>query len=298
MAISGNLPKHLEVAARTGVLAATPNDGDMPWRRVAMEVDLTAKTTTLVDLGGVPYPTQKPQVVQDMIEKSLSVTPEDWYLTVPISQNAIDDDQTGSLLKKFQGVLPAYYRHINARVFTVLNAGDGQTYGACYDDQDFFDSDHADPGGSYQTAQDNEGALTLSLDNFHTIWVAAQGFMDDQGHYTNYEYNLLVCHPTSNVLAANITGNTQAMDTGNRESNPYAGRIGYITAPQLDTTAWHLIASSESVKPMFVAMRKQPQLIDMKYDSDQPNGGMHYFRYHGRYVVGYGDWRLAKQGNT
>jgi hypothetical protein len=47
MAISGNLPKHLEVAARTGVLASPARD-DLPYRQVAMEADLTAKTTTLV----------------------------------------------------------------------------------------------------------------------------------------------------------------------------------------------------------------------------------------------------------
>lgn len=297
MAISGNLPNHLVVAARTGILSAVPNP-KTPWRRVAMEIDLTASTTTLVDLGGMPYPTQDAAVVQSMIEKSKTVTPEDWNLTLHISDNAVRDDQTASLLQKFQNLMPAYDKHINSRVFTVLNAGDGQTYGACYDGQDFFDSDHVDKGAHYTTNQDNEATLTLSLDNFNTAWVAANAFVDDQGQYTQYNYNLLVCHPTNNVVAANITGNTDAMDTGNREVNPYAGNFSYIMAPELDTNAWYIIAESESVKPLYVAFKKRPQLQEIWFDPQQPDGGMHYFKYHARYVVGYGDWRLAYQGQT
>lgn len=298
MAIRGNLPGHLEVAARTGVLTAQPRQV-MPWRSVAMDVDLTAKTTTLVDLGGIPYPTENPAVVRDMIEKSLEVEPEDWYLTVSISQNAIDDDQTGTVQGKFMSVIDGFERHINERVFTVLNAGDGQTYGACYDTQDFFDSDHADPGGEYQTSQDNEYALALSPDNFETVWVAAQQTLDDQGKYTNYIYDLIVCHPTNYKKAWDISTNAMSYDTANNETNPFSGLLKIpVTSPNLDSTAWYLIASSESVKPLFVAMRKRPTLIDMKFDGQQPDGGKHYFTYHGRYVVGYGDWRLAYQGNT
>lgn len=201
-------------------------------------------------------------------------------------------------MRKFQNLRPAFERHINNLVFKVLDAGDSTTYGSCYDTQDFFDSDHVDAGAHYQTAQDNEGASVLSLDNFHTMWTAAKAFVDDQGEYCNYDYNLLVCNPANNVVAANITGNVQAMDTGNREMNPYAGNLSYITDPNIGAAAWHLIASSESTKPLIVGMRKAPALKRMWFDSQQEKGGIHYFQYDARYVVVYGDWRLAKQGNT
>ena len=63
MAVTGKLPKHLEVAARSGVLLAKPSD-KAQWRRIAMEVPLSAKDTTLVDIGALPFPTEKPQVVK------------------------------------------------------------------------------------------------------------------------------------------------------------------------------------------------------------------------------------------
>ena len=297
MAIRGNLPKHLEVAARTAVLISPMRD-DFQYRQIAAEIDLTASQTTLVDLGGMPVPTTNPKDVDTLIEKALTVEPEDWYLTLHISQNMLDDDQTGRLQAQFQNLNPAFQRHIDQRTFTILNAGDAQTYGACYDGNDFFDNDHVDKGAAYTTNQSNEGALALSLDNFNTAMVAARQFRDDQGNYTNFNYNLLVGHVTNEVLCANITGNSQAMDTANREMNPYAGRTRYFTRPELDSTAWYLVAANELTKPMIVAVRKRPQLLDMWFDAQAGDGGLHYFMFHGRYVHVYGDWRLAYQGNT
>jgi len=52
------------------------------------------------------------------------------------------------------------------------------------------------------------------------------------------------------------------------------------------------------VKPIVLGIRKRPTLHNMWFDSQQPDGGYHYFQYHARYVGVYGDWRLAYQGNT
>jgi phage major head subunit gpT-like protein len=109
---------------------------------------------------------------------------------------------------------------------------------------------------------------------------------------------LLVTHPTNNVISANITGNTQAMDTANREINPYAGTLSYITTPYFDTTAWVLVAASEPTKPIIVGIRKRPQLVNMWFDSQADNGGIHYFQYNARYNLAYGDWPVAIMGNS
>lgn len=297
MAIGGNLPKHLEVAARTGVLAAKAVD-NMPYRRVATEVDLTARSTTFVDLGGMPIPTEDPKAVDTMVERGKNVEPQDWYLTVSISQNAIDDDQTGTLESKFRAVLPAFQRHINNHTFEVLNAGDAATYGTgITTSTTFFGNSHLYPGAKNTTAQDNVSALTLSLDNYNTAWVAMRQFKDDQGNYYDLMPNLLICHPSNNLVAANITGNSASYDTANREMNPYMGSQ-YITVPQFDTTAWVLVDESRSTKPLYVAVRKRPTLNDQWFDAQQTDGGRWYWQYHGRYVVGYGDPMLAYMGNS
>ncbi|MCP5101006.1 MAG: hypothetical protein GY943_36105 [Chloroflexi bacterium] len=297
MAISGNLPKHLEVAARSGVLGAVAQD-NMPYRRVAMEVDLTAQSTTFVDLGGMPVPTSDPKAVDTMIEKGKTVQATDWNLTLTISGNAILRDQTASLERSFKNLMPAFQRHINALTFTVLNAGDTSTYGTgITNETEFFADAHVYPGGKNTTAQDNLGAVALSDDSFHTVWVAFSQHKDDQGNFYNLNGNLLICHPSNNKIAANITGNPNSYDTANHEINPYAG-MNYITVPQFDTTAWVLMDESYSAKPLYVAVEKRPALQDMWFDSQQPDGGKHYFKYHGLYVVGYGDPLLAYMGNS
>lgn len=297
--LSGDVPKHLTIGARTGFLTAI-KEYSARWQRVAMTVQMGAKSIDIVDLGGAPMPVNSKagNTVQQMIEKSQTLTVESWDITIFISRDALEDDQTGTLERRVRGAGRNFSRHMNKRVFETLNGGDGTTYGLCYDGQEFFDSDHVDAGAQYQTDQDNEYALALSLDNFETVMVAAKDTVDDMGVYTEYMYDLLVCNPALERTAANITGNPNAYDTGNNEVNPYSGRVQYITSPYYDSTAWHLIASNEPIKPIIVAMREMPTLLASWYDPKQPEGGYYYFKYYGRYEMHYGDWRLAYQGNT
>lgn len=295
--ISGNVPKHLVVAARTGFLVAL-KAARADWKKVAMPLKMGAKSIDLVDLGAAPMPKDH-YTVQDFIEKYKTVTPTDWSIVVWISYNAVKDDQTGALERKVKGAGRNFDKHMNDRCFTVLNAGDSQTYGACYDDQDFIDSDHVDKGADYQTAQDNENALTLGPDNFETVWVAAQGFKNDQGEETEYVYDLLVCHPSNRRESHQICKNEWLdWSTGNREKNPWQGELTYITTPKFDSTAWHLIASSEETKPLILAIKEEPHLQDAWFDPKAEDGGRYYFKYFARYEVHYGDWRLVNQGNT
>lgn len=296
--ISGNVPNHLIVGARTGFLTALvqPN---LPYQRIAETIKLDSKSATLVDLGGAPMPVQdRAAIVQSFIEKSMTVKPVDWHITVYISYNAVQDDLTGNLERRVRSAGNNFTKHLNNRVFTVLNAGDGQTYGVAYDGQDFFDSDHVDKGAAYTTNQDNEQALALSLDNFTTVNVAAQLYVDDQGEYVNYAPNLLVVPPALEYIAAQITGNPQRYDTANHAVNPYAGKFDYIVAPQLDSTAWFLLDTNEPIKPLIVVMRQEPFLQETWFDPEQRDGGYYYFKFYARYEVYYGDWRLATMGNT
>ena len=298
--IGGNVPKHLVVAAKTGFLSSV-RSANFPWQQVAMTLNMDAKSIDLVDLGAAPMPVASKNgvTVQDMIERTKTVTPIDWDITVWISQNAIDDDQTGSLERKVRQAGMNFQKHINKRVFTVLNGGDTTTYGLAYDGQDFFDSDHVDKGAAYSTSQDNEGVLALSLDNYETAWKAAQVFRDDQGEFTEYNYDLLVCHPDNFRTASNIVGNQLDYNTANRADNPFSELLRpIVTSAHLDSAAWYLIASNEATKPLILAMRKQPALQSAWFEPSAPDGGRHFFKFFGRYEVHYGDWRLAYQGQT
>lgn len=297
MPISGNVPSHLLAAARTGFLSAVKTT-PMPWQQVAGTLNMGAKSIDLVDLGAAPMPTESNPVGQDFIEKTLTVKPRDWSIKVPLSYNAMNDDQTGTLDTRVRAAGENFQRHINNLIFKALDGGDGSTYGLAYDGQYFFDSDHVDKGAAYTTSQDNVSALALSLDNFQTVLNASRLFVDDQGEYVEHMYDTIIVPPALEYTAAQITGNPQAYDTANREANPYSGRFKTIVSAQLNTTAWVLAATGEVQKPIYLAMREQPGLQDAWFDPDGADGGLYWFKFYARYNVFYGDWRLAHLGNT
>lgn len=297
--ISGNVPQSLSLLAKTGFLT-TARKPVPDWAPIARMVDMTAKNQTLVDLGGAPMPTRQRGKfnAQDFIEKSMAIEPLDWELPVGIEGNAIKDDQTGKLLEKVRAAGSNFQRHIAQTAFQALNDGDGTNYGTAYDGLNFYSNSHLDKGAQYVTLQDNLDSLTLSLTNFETVRVKAKLARDDQGEFTDYDYNLLVVDPTNERNAANITGNPLDATTGNRAINPYAGKTNHIVSPKLDTGAWILVASSEVIKPIIIVMREAPHLEDAWKDPEAPKGGMYWFKFTARYNFYYGDWRTAFLGHS
>lgn len=297
---SGNVPQHLSLLAKTGflttVLKAVPD-----YAPIAQVIDLTAKNQTLVDLGAAPMPTRNRGKfnAQDFIEKSLPVEPVNWELPVWISGNAVKDDQTGKLLTKVRNAGSNFQRHIAQTAFQALNDGDAITnYGAGYDGLAFYSNSHLDKGAQYATIQDNLDSLALSMTNFETVRVKAKLARDDQGEFTDYNYDLLVVDPSNERNAANITSNPQDAGTADRAINPYNGKVSSLVSPKLDTGAWVLVASSESIKPILIVMREKPHLEDAWKDPEAPDGGRYYFLFTARYNFYYGDWRLAFMGKS
>ena len=296
MTVSQNVPQHLVVGARSGFLAAMA-DIQMPWRQVAGEFTMTSKAIDLVDLGGAPMPLEDiaGAVSQDFIERAKEIKPRNWQLTVGVSYNAVQDDQTGSLERKVRAAAENFQRHINKLVFLALDDGADTTYGTAYDALAFFDGSHLN--GS-QSTYDNEFALALSLDNFQTNLNLARLFTDESGEYVDAMYNTLIVPPALERIAANIVGNTEDYATGNRAINPYSGKFSLVVTPYFDTTAWVVAAVSPQNKPLWVAWREQPFLQDAWFDPKGGDGGMYNFKFYGRYNIAYGDPRLAFLGNT
>ena len=298
--ISGNIPQHLLVAAKTGFLT-TAAPAVPTYAPIAQTVMMDAKSIDLVDLGASPMPLESKgrTAKQDFIEKTLQVKPKDWEITVRISHNAVKDDQTGTLESKCRMAGDNFQLHISNLAFQALNDGDATTnFSAGYDGLAMFSNSHVDKGAQYTTLQDNLNGLALSLDNFETVRVAANNFRQDQGEFTHYNYDLLVVPPALERIAAQITNNPFAYDTANRENNPYAGQVKFLVHPKLDSTAAILVASSAAIKPILVVMREAPNLQSAWFDPEAGDGGMYNFKFYARYNHYYGDWRLAAMINT
>lgn len=297
--ISGQVPNHLVIGARTGFLSAIKKQ-DFSYKLFTETFDMQSQDQVVTDLGSAPMPkdSSSGMTVQDFVERALTLKVTDWDITVHISHNAVKDDQTGKLDQQVRQAGRNYEKHKNKQAFEFLNSGDGTTFGVGYDEVAFFAATHVDAGAENQTAQDNVGALALSLDNFNTIWALAMTFKDDRGEFENYNYDLLVVHQTNRKMAAQIADNPQAEGTGNRDINPFQNEISYITSPEFDNNAWTLLATNEEIKPLIFADREAPNLQHAWLDPKKPQGGWFMFKFYARYAFHYGNWRLAYMGQT
>ena len=299
MIVRSDIAKSLEYGSKAQFL-----EGRDAWPiqrgLVSSQAVSTGKSEVYVGLGAHPMPVEAVDRVRvrGLTERTIEITNKGWEVTLGVSHNAINDDRVGHVLPWMRNAGMRFEQHMDQRVFKALDGGDSTTYGKCYDTQDFFDSDHADIGADYTTSQDNEAALTLSLDNFNTAWIAAKAFKDDRGEYVNVPYDLLVVGPALMTLASQICDNEHAYDTGNREVNPYQGKFRYIVNPNINSTAWFITCSLLPSKPIIFQLREAPRMSVWDDEAIAFEGGMRYFKWYSQYEVGYGDWRLAYMGNT
>lgn len=317
-----DIAAHLERQVRTGFLKGIK--GYTPLRSAFCgETPSDGAFETYADMGDVPWPVQNAGKVgaggtdsrtgavavgqaneggQITIvggeERAVLVYNVDWEIAIGIYHNAIDDDKAGDLEAWARGAALNFEKHKDYMAFSLLNAGDGSTYGLCYDGLSFYNDSHKDPGAEYQTTQDNKYAVTLSLDNFETVKVAASKFLNSRGQPVGFNHNLLIVPPDLERTGAQVSSNPEAYDTSNREKNPYSGSVRLLVAPGgwLDTTAWMVIDTSMPQKPVYIQTRKNADLVI--WDDETQGGGIRYFKWHARYNGFYGDWRLAIMGQT
>ncbi len=323
MITRADIAAHLESQVRVGFLTGsktyTPLRGNF-----VREVPSDGAFESYTDMGMLPWPIQNAgnmglggtdtktnaNMVGSMSggrqitiiggqEKSLIVYNADWEIAIGIEHNTIDDDRAGDLESWARDAASNFEKHKDYLSFSALNSGAATTYGYGYDKVVFFSASHADPSAEYTTVQSNVNTLSLSLDNFQTVKVAASKFLDDRGKPIGFNHNLLIIPPDLEYAAAQITLNREAYDTANREINPYAGRVQSIVAPGawLDSTSWFLVDPNQTHKPINLQMRKQPSLVIWD-EEHQGGGGVRFFKWHARYSVFYGDWRLCVQGNS
>lgn len=319
-----DIAAHLEKSIRTGFLVGVKdyNPLNTPFTR---EVPSDGSFETYADMGATPWPVQNtgkegaagtdaklhaPKVnqmtggVQLQIlggeEKAMIVYNVDWELGIGITHNAIDDDRIGDIEAWARSAGQNFKRHQDFLSFDALNNGAATTkYGPGYDGLSFFNASHVDKGALYTTVQSNVFTVALSLDNFESVKVASSKYKNSIGQPVGLNHNLLIIPPDLERIGAQITQNKEDYAVADRKINPYAGSNSYQVAPGgwLDATAWFLIDPSLPQKPLNLQMRKPPELKIVD-DEFAPDGGTRFYKWHSRYAIFYGDWRLCTQGNT
>ena len=298
--ITGNVPDFMVIGARTNFLAAI-SDTPKNWQRVASVVNLTANYAPLVDLGAAPMPVEAMgrREHQDFIEKALTVKPKNWEITVGISWNTVQDDQTGTINQKVRAAGENFQLDMEKKTMYALANGTSTTdpYHAGYDNLALFSASHLDSGAHNTTAQSNTNSLALTPDNFNTVRAAGRNLLNDQSLPFDYSHNLLLVNPNDERNAAQISNNPWRAGSGDRTINPYQGMVKYVTSPFLTSGQWFLVDEDRSVKPLLMVIREQPNLQSAWFVPDAADGGYYYFKFYARYDVWPGLWPLVLKGN-
>lgn len=319
-----DIAAHLEKVVRTGFLAGSKNytPKRSPFCR---DVPSDGAFEIYADMGAAPWPvanagkagltgtdgrTQVPQngqlnsgqqvTVLGGEEKGLIVYNRDWETVIGITHNAIDDDRGGDLEDWASGAGVRFEQHKDYMAFNALNTGEATTFiGACHDGLSLFNDSHVDPGAEYQTTQDNKYALALSYANYNTVKIAASKFLDSRGIPLGLNHSLLIYPPDLVDAAAQIVKNPMKAGAANLDVNAYAGMVAGLESPGgwLDATAWFLVDPTLPQKPLNLQVRKVPELVIWD-DENAGDGGVRYFKWHARYEIFPGDWRLIIEGNS
>lgn len=111
------------------------------WQKVATLVPSTSAGNLYPWLG--QFPTLREwigaRVVKDMAAKGYAIENKLFESTVGVKKTQVEDDQAGVFLPMFSEMGRAAAYHPESLVYELLQAG---TTTACYDGQNFFDTDH------------------------------------------------------------------------------------------------------------------------------------------------------------
>jgi phage major head subunit gpT-like protein len=220
----------------------------------------------------------------------------DYVASVIISQNHIDDDQTGVLSTLSQQLARRILRHPEKLISDAIINGDSLT---AYDGVAFFSNVSGARKIDNILAGTGITLSTMEADLAKAVAAMAK-FTDDKGEVLGIRGDTIVCpiamEPNFRRLVQSIADPTAT--GGTNTFNPYNGRFTVIGDPRLDAddaNDWYLFATNEPVKPFIFQNRQNAEtLMDRKPGTKQWIFSANY-----RGAVGYGLPHLAvKTTNT
>lgn len=271
------------------------------------QLAMLVPSNTLVEdyswLGTVPRMKEwiDQRQLQGIEPQHYSLKNRDWEDTIEVDRNTIEDDRLGIVRPRIVQLAQEAIRFQTEHTVDVLIAGNTAT-GLAYDGQRFFDTDHADPGAAYQTAQSNKltgtGTTLLQLTaDLDAARVAMRNFKDGNGRPMNLAPTHILVPPALES-SFKIILNSEMFPgaSGATVANPYRGMAELIVNGLLsDANDWYLLCLNQPVKPLIFQMRKEPVFtaLDSPTDHNVFMSKKFYYGVDARFAAGYGFWQMA-----
>ena len=192
--------------------------------------------------------------------------------------------------------------------FNMLEAGDANTYGTCFDGQNLFDTTHSYSLSS--GSQDNIVAgtcTTITTASLHTDILSVKtrfaSFYIQEGGSSNARKRKLNKSGARMTIVAPVEYEGALYDLQQKdrlssgESNTLKGAFDYITRNFTDTGDLYVLLNDEPVFKPFLYQVEVPYELDMPQLTDESAKERKLFTYgvYGRHNVAYGAWWKAIQ---
>jgi len=245
--------------------------------------------------------------------QGLSITNLEYEATLEVLTRELRRDKTGQIMTRVRELADRANSHWASLLTTLIVAG---VSSVCYDTQYFFDTDHADPGATYSTSQDNDLSIDISAEAaavHGTITApsteemrqcilkaiaAIVGFLDDEGEPMNENANSFIVMTPLNLYPSALAACSLPIVAGG-EQNVLA-KAGYQLTPVANarltnaTAVFYVFRTDGQVKPL-IRQEEVPITIEAIAEGSELEFNEHKHRY-GVWAsrnVGYGYWQHA-----
>lgn len=173
--------------------------------------------------------------------------------------------------------------------------------GLAYDGQQFFDTDHKDPGATFQTNQSNKltGTGTTAAQiraDYDAARAAMFNLKDGEGRPMGITPSHVLVPPALEGAFRQLLNADMVPDASAGVTNIWKGSAGLLVSPYLtDANDWYLLALNQPVKPFIFQNRRPVQFTALDSPTAENVFRRKKFQYgvDARYAFGYAFWQMA-----
>lgn len=283
---------------------AFTNDPDIgPLRSLlAMEVPSTTLQETYNWLGTVPVMTEwlAERKLAGLSSHNFTLTNRHWANGLEVDRDAMEDDKLGMFRPKIAQLAQEAARFPTQKIIEAFadNA-------VSYDGQNLFDTDHKDPGATFQTNQANTltgtgTTLTTLQTDLNAALTAMRRFKDGEGRPMNIRATHILAPPELDVPFRQLLNGafypTVATGAAAIAPNVFMNSLKLITSAYLtDADDWFLLALDQPVKPIIFQNRQEPRFESQDTAASDIvfNKKVYAYGADSRFAVGPGMWQMA-----
>jgi phage major head subunit gpT-like protein len=270
------------------------------WAGYAMEVRSNSETETYDFLTGLPGMKELVGEVklEDIDIAGFSIRNKEWESTVPVKRAVIERDNLGLVRPQMEELALVARNHPRVLLAQLLN---GSFTTKDYTGKNFFDENKKyNPLDKSKDAPvfSNKGTAALDAESFVLARKVLRQQKDSKGNNLGLGRKLLLLVPPALEETANKlrTAENVAVAGGGSETNTLRGTFEVVVINELESdTAWFLVESGRSIKPLIVQMETDPEFVA----ADDPKSThvmlekKFIYQAYGRWNAGYGLPQLA-----